>query len=317
MRISKLIVWICLGILLGAGTASGQSYPSKPVRIVTSGLGGGADFAARLIAQGISGPLGQQVVVDNRASGVIPGETVAKAPPDGYTLLLYGSATWLTPLMRDHASYDAVRDLAPVTLVGGAPNVLVTHPALPVKSVKELIALAKARPGDLNYSSGGTGSSSHLAAELFKHIAGVDIVRVSYKSGAQETNDLIAGQVQMTFSTPASVMQHVKSGRLKPLAVTSLQPSTLVSGLPTIASTLPGYESISIHGMFAPAKTPETIIRRLHQEIVRFLNTAEAKEKFFNVGVEVVGSTPEELAAKVKTDMARMGKVIRDAGIRE
>ena len=247
------MIWIFLSgitIPVSDGMAA-ENFPTRPLRIVTSGLGGGADFAARLIAQGISGPLGQSVIVDNRASGFIPGETVAKA-----------------------------------------------------------------RPGDLNYSSGGTGSSSHLAAELFKYMAGVKIVRIPYKSGSQETNDLISGQVQMTFSTPASVMQHVKSGKLKALAVTSLQPSTLVPGLPAIAASLPGYESISIHGMFAPSKTPEAIIKRLNQEIVRFLNTAEVKERFFGVGVEIVGSSPEELAAKVKSDMARMGKVIKDAGIR-
>jgi tripartite-type tricarboxylate transporter receptor subunit TctC len=246
----------------------------------------------------------------------IPGETVAKAPADGYTLLLYGSATWLTPLMQADAPYDPVKDFSPITLVGGAPNVLVVHPSLPIKSIREFIVLARARPGALNYSSGGNGSSSHLAAELFKYMAAVDIVRVAYKSGSMETNDLISGQVQMTFSTPAQVMQYVSAGRLKALAVTSLQPSALVPGLPAIADSVPGYESISIHGMFAPAKTPEAIIRRLHQEIIRFLSAAETKEKFFTVGVEVVASSPEELAAKMKTDMARMGKVIKDAGIR-
>ncbi len=306
---------ICLTVLF-ACFAHGQPYPSKPVRIVTSGVGGGADFAARLIAQGLTASLGQQVLVDNRASGVIPGEVVAKAAPDGYTLLLYGAATWLTSLMRDDVPYDAVKDFAPITLAGRAPNVLVAHPSLPVKSVKELIVLAKARPGELNYTTGGTGSSSHLAGELFKSMAGVNIVRIPYKSGSLETNDLIAGQVQLSFATPVSVMANVKAGRLRALAVTSAQPSALFPELPTVAASVPGYESVSMHGLFAPAKTPASIIKRLNEDVVRFLNTAETKARLLNAGVETVGSAPDELAAAIKSDIARMGKVIKDAGIR-
>src|SRR3990170_1805340 len=177
----RFVVWMFLvGVVLDAGVVSGQDYPNKPIRIVTSSVGGGTDFVARQIAQGISGPLGQQVIVDNRPSGVIPGETVAKAAPDGYTLLAAGGILWMGPLIQK-TPYDAVRDFSPISLTARSPNVLVVHPSLPVKSVKELIALARARPGDLNYGSAGQGGSSHLAAELFKSMAGVNIVRIAYK----------------------------------------------------------------------------------------------------------------------------------------
>ena len=273
-------------------------------------------MAARLIAQGISGPLGQPVVVENRPP-FITTETVAKAPPDGYSMLLNGSIVWVLPLLQKNVPWDPLRDFSPLTLVSSAPLTLVVHPSLPVKSVKELIALAKARPGKLDYSSAGQGVPPQIAAELFKSMAGVNIVSVNYKGSGEALTALIAGEVQVAFGNAAPVTPHITSGKLRALAVTSSEPSKLAPGLPTVAASgLPGYEYVSVIVMLAPAKTPEAIIRRLNQEIVRALNNPDVKQKFLDFGVESRSSSPEELAATVKTDMARMGKVIKDAGIK-
>jgi len=211
-----------------------------------------------------------------------------------------------------------VRDFSPVTLATRSPSVLVVHASLPVNSVRELIALAKTRPGNLNYGSGPSGASSHLAPELFKSMAGIDIVRVAYKGTGPALNALIADQVQLMFASPALAMPHVKSGRLKALAVTSAQSSVLLPELPAIAdSGLPGYESVAMVAVFAPARTPDAIIKRLNQESVRFLNSPEAKQRFLNAGAETVGSSPAELTATLKSEMTRIGKVIRNAGIRD
>jgi tripartite-type tricarboxylate transporter receptor subunit TctC len=307
-------------MILGMGAATGQNYPNKPIRIVTTEPAGAADIATRLIAPGLTGSLGQQVIVDNRsgAGSVAAIESVAKGPPDGYTLLLHGSPVWLMPFMRDHVPWDPVRDFSPITLAVTLPNLLVVHPSLPVRSVKELIALAKARPGELNYGSGSTGASNHLAAELFSAMARVSMVRIPYKGGGPAVLGLIGGQVQLMFATAASVSPHVKSGRLRALAVTSAEPSALFPGLPAVAASgLPGYEAGTIYGVFAPANTPALLIERLHQEIARALNRAEVKERLFNSGMEAAGSSPEAFAAVIKSDMAKWGKVIRDAGIRD
>ncbi len=311
------ITIVSISCLTGVRGILAQDYPAKPVRIVTSGVGGAGDIAARVIAQGLGSSLGQQVVVDNRASGIIPIEVVVRAAPDGYTILLYGSVVWLAPYLRDIVSYDPIKDLAPITLAVTAPNVLVVHPSLPVKSVADLIALARAKPGDLNYGSSGAGSSGHLAAELFNAMAKIKIVRVNYKGAGAALSDVIGGQVQLSFATATSIAAHVQSGRLKALAVTSSKASALLPNLPTIAASgLSGYESASTSGIFAPAATPAAIIGRLNQEIVRALARAEVKERFLNAGSEVVASTPAQLSVAIKADMARMGKVIRDAGIR-
>ncbi len=304
-------------LMLNMQTATAQKFPVRPVRFVTSEVGGGADFQARLIGQGITPALGQQVVVDNRGGGVIPGETVAKATPDGYTLLYTGSAHWLLPLMRNNVPYDPVKDFMPVTLPVRAPNLLVVHPSLPVQSVKDLITLAKSQPGKLNYGSGAPGSSSHLAPELFKAMAGIDIVHVPYKGVGPALNDLLGGQLQMMFPNASSVMPHVKAGRLKALGVSSAQPSPLAPGIPTVASSgLPGYESVSTLGLFAPAHTPPAVIQQLNQVVVQYLAKPESKERLLQAGVETVGSTPAQLAAVVNSEITRMGKVIRDAHIR-
>jgi tripartite-type tricarboxylate transporter receptor subunit TctC len=302
---------------LAVNGAQAQTYPSKPPRLVTAGVGSAGDVAARVFAQGISPGLGQAVVVDNRSSGVIPVEVVAKATPDGYTLLFYGNVIWLAPFLYDNVSYDPARDFVPITLVATSPNVLVVHPSVPAKSVKELIALAKARPGQLNYASGGSGSSSHLAGALFNAMANVNIVRVYYKAAGGAMIDVIEGQVQMTFGTAPSLAPHAKSGRLRALAMTGANASPLFPGLPTVSeSGLPGYEAGSMYSLLAPAKTPDAVIQRLNQEAVRFVTSTEGKDKYMNVGIETAGSSPQQLAAAIKNEMTRMGKVIRDQGIK-
>ncbi len=302
--------------LYGAGMVHGQNYPNKPVRLVTAGVGGGNDFVARLIAQGISGPLGQPVIVDNRPGvSTIPGQVVSQSQPDGYTVLVYGPGVWLSQFLRSDVPYDVEKDFAPVSIVDRSPLLLVVHPSIPITSVQDLVAYAKAKPGALNYSTGGTGSSSHLAPELFKYMTGVNMVRVPYKSGSQEIIDLVAGQVQLAFSTGAAA-PHAKSGKLRPLAHTGDQPSALYPGLPTVAATLPGYRAVSFTAMFVPAKTPTAVIKRLNEETVRLLRSAEAKERLFNNGAEAVGSTPEELTTAVRAEVARWGKVIKEAGIK-
>jgi tripartite-type tricarboxylate transporter receptor subunit TctC len=305
-----------LAMLLSViGNASAQAYPTKPVRIVVTGVGSGGDFAARLIAQGVTATLGQALIVDNRGSGNLPAEIVAKAAPDGYTLCLSAAPLWITPFLRKTA-YDPLRDFAPVTLAISSPNILVVHPALPVKSVRDLIALIRAKPGALNYATSGIGASSFLAAELFKSMLRADMVRVNYKSGGLALTELISGQVQLMFANAGSVATHLQSGRLKALAVTSAKPSALMPGLPTIAAGgLPGYELVSVQGIFAPAGTPEAVITRLNREFIPFLRRADTREKFFAAGVEVIGGTPEELAATLKSEMARLGKVIQATGI--
>ena len=312
----RLIFSCTLLLAIGTGTAYAQDYPLKPIRLITSGIGGSNDIAARLIAQGYIASMGQQVVVENRGSGVVPGQTVAQAPPDGYTLLVAGGSFTIGPLLQK-TPYDVVRDFAPISLVAMQPNILTVHPSMPVKSARDLIALAKARPGELNYGSLGNGSSPHLAAELLKSMTGISIVRVNYTNSATYFTDLIGGHVQFVIATASSVTPYAKSSRLRTLAVTSALPSTLAPGLPTIAASgLPGYEFVSITGFYAPTKTAGMLINRLNQELIKFLNAPDVKDKFFNIGVEVVGSTPEVLATTIKSEIARMGKVIREAGIR-
>jgi tripartite-type tricarboxylate transporter receptor subunit TctC len=301
-----------------AGVAAAQSYPAKPIRMVTVEAGGSTDFVARLIAQGLGEITGRAVVIDNRggASGLIAKETVARANPDGYTLLTDSSALWLLPLMR-RVPYDVFRDFAPITLADRSPGVLVVHPSLAAVSVRELIALAKTKPAALNYSSGLPGSSNHLAAELFKAMAGVDIARVNYKGAGPALTALIAGETQLMFATSGSVAPQLKSGRLRALAVTGAQRSALVPELPTVAEAgLPGYRSESAHAVFAPARTPAPLLALLQREVVRTLARAEVKERLLQAGIEVVASTPDELTAAMRVEIEQLGRVIRAAGIR-
>ena len=319
MFIPRLVAAICsVGFLvLEAGVAFGQDFPNRPIRVVAGALGGGSDFTSRLLAPGVSSALGQSVLVDNRGGDIIPGEIVAKAQPDGHTLLLTGSSFWLVPFLYKGVPWDPVRDFVPVTLAADNPNILSVHMSVAANSVKELIALAKSKPGGLNYSTGGAGGSSNLAAELFNSMAGTNIVRVTYKGGGPAAQALVAGEVHLTFATTSATVPLVKSGKIRPLAITSLQPSPLAPNLPTVAASgLPGYESGSSYGIFAPAKTPAATVNRINQEFVRVINRPEVVERFFATGVRAVGSTPEELASTVKSEIAKYGKVIKDVGIR-
>ena len=303
-------------MICGAGAVSAQPYPVKPIRLAVTGVGSGGDFAGRVIAQGVSPSIGQQIIVDNRGGSNLPALFVYRAPPDGYTLCLQAAPLWITPFLRK-APYDPIRDFAPVTLAITSPNILVVHPSLPVKSVKELIAFIKARPGQLNYATSGIGGSGFLSAELFKYLAKLDMLRVNYKGGGLALTELITGQVQMMFANAGAVAPHMRSGRLRALAVTSLKRSVLLPELPPVAEVgLPGYELISVQGIFAPAGTPRPIIDRLNREIVSFLQKPETKQTFLKVGVETVGSTPEELGARVRSEMNTLGKVIKAAGIK-
>jgi tripartite-type tricarboxylate transporter receptor subunit TctC len=294
--------------------ASADSYPSKSIRIVTAEAGGGSDFVSRLIAPALGSGLGQQVLVDNRVGLIVP-QVVSKSPADGYTLLLLGAALWLPPFMRDSVPYQ-VSDFLPVSLLTKAPNILVVHPQLPVKSVDELIALARSRPGELNFGTSGTGNSVHIAGELFRVMAAVQIVRINYKGAGRALTELCAGAVHMMFGVPGSVGPYVKAGRLTALAVTTPERSILAPGLPTVAAAVPGYESVSYLAIFAPAGTPQPVVARLHDEIARALARQDVKERLFIAGLEASPTTPDELAAIVRSDMKKTGEFLRTAGIR-
>lgn len=314
----RFVMTICLvvPVSLAAATAFAQHYPHKPVRIVTTITGGSLDLTARFIAPGLAESLGQPVIVDNRG-GLMSMEIVAKASPDGYTLLLASGSLWLLQFLRSSVPWDPLRDFAPITLAVTLPNIIAVHPSLPAKSVRELIAWAKVRPGELNYSSGQSGSSSHLAGEMFKSMTGVNILHIAYKGGGPAMLALISGETQVSFPNAGSASAHSQSGKIRPLAVASSRPSALFPGLPSAADAgLPGYETGAILALYAPARTPEAIIKRLNQEIVRILNRANVKQRLLDSGAEVVAGSPAELAALMKSDAAVTGKLIRDAGIR-
>ena len=305
--------------LVGIATSAiaADTYPSRPIRFVTAAVGGGNDFAARVIAHGLSANVGQQVIVDNRGCSHIPQLIVSKATPDGYTLLVQNNTVWVAPLL-EKVGYDHWTELVPISLTARTPNILVVHPSLPVSSVKELIAAAKAAPGELNYASGVVGSSNYIAAEVFKAMAGVNLTRIGYKGTGPALIDVMSGQVKIMFSTTTSSWAHVKAGRLKALAISTAEPSPLAPGLPTIAASgVPGYKAESIYAMWAPARTPQPILARLHQEVVKVLTTPENRERFLNSGAEVVASTPEVLAAEIRSEVARLEKIFKGAGVRE
>ncbi len=315
----------CREVLLVAlalsAAASAQVYPSRPVRmIVAFPPGGGTDIVARMVAPKLGEALGQSVLVENRggASGNIGTELAAHAVPDGYTILMGNVAPNAinASLFRDLA-FDPVADFAPVSLVASTPNILVVHPATAARTVKELVALAKAKPGTLNFASAGTGSSSHLAGELFRILAGADIVHVPYKGAGPAMVDVLSGQVQLYFATLPAAMPHVKSGRLAPVAVTSARRSPALPELPTVAEAgVPGYEAATWYGVLAPARTPQAVIARLHDAIAKILSVAEMHERLAAQGFEPVGDSPVEFGAYIASEMAKWGKVIRDAGIR-
>jgi tripartite-type tricarboxylate transporter receptor subunit TctC len=315
MRLASLLLSLLLSWAAASAAAYSQDYPTRPLRLVTGAAGGGNDFVTRVIAQGLSARFGKPVVVDNRASGVLEGQVVQQATPDGYTLLVSSANLWISGLMQK-VPYDPMKDFRHITLATNSPYILIVYPQLPVKSVEELIAYAKAQPGKLNIVTLAVGSSAHLAAEMFRVLTNTDMTRVPYKGAPAGIADIITGQTHLMFAALGTAMPHVKSGRLRALAVTSAQPTTLAPGLPTVAATVKGYETGATLGVLAPARTPTPIIAKLNHAIVEHLKSAEARERLSAVAVETVGSTPEEFTAFMKQDRARWEKIIRAAGIR-
>lgn len=311
---------VCLTLMTMGGLAQAQTYPAKAVRlIVPFPPGGGTDYTARLIGNKLSELWGQPVVIENRpgASTTIASDMIARAAPDGYTLIMGSVNHTINPSLYAKLPYDTIRDFAPVTVAVTAAYILVTHPSLPVKTVKELIALAKARPGQINYSSSGSSGPQHLAGELFKMMAGIDIVHVPYKGGGPAVIALLGGHVSLQFSTPVSGLPHMKTGRLRPIAVTSLTRSPAVPDLPTIAeAALPGYEAVTWWGILAPAKTPRDIVNKIHGDVVRVLDMPDTKAKLAAEGVNGSGSSPEQFAKMIQEEIVKMAKIVKAANVK-
>jgi tripartite-type tricarboxylate transporter receptor subunit TctC len=307
------------GFALLACQAALALYPERPVRlIIAQSPGGNADIIGRALAEGLGERFGQLVVVDNRggASGIIAIELTVRAPPDGHTLLLVASSFGVNPALNRKLSYDQERDLAPITLVATAPNILVVGPALPVRSVEELIQVAKSKPGQLTFGSSGNLGSPHLAGELFKLMAGVNMVHVPYKGAAAALTDLIAGRISLSFASLPSAIGHVKSGRLRALAVTSEKRFSLVPELPTVAELgLPGFETSAWQGLLAPAGTPRAIVNRINADAASSVRSAGMRNLLAANGAEGVGNAPEAFAAFVQKQIAKWTRVVRAAGI--
>ena len=316
MRPSRILaIALCL-----CASAVAQEYPTKPIRLIAPfAPGGPTDLFARLMGAKLGERLGQPVLVENRpgAGGSVGAEAAAKSAPDGYTLVLVSSSFAVNATLYPKLPYDALKDFAPVTLLASAPFLLVAHNSVPASSVRELIALAKASPGKLNYGSGGSGSGPHIVAELFKSEAGVDIVHVPYKGTGPLTAALVAGDVQLAFGNIFALVPQVKSGRLKALAVTGARRSSALPEVPTVAeSGLPGFEAAGVHGLLAPAGTPRRIIDRLNAECVAILRSPEVRAQLASDGAEPVAGTPEQYAAHLASEVQKWGKLIRERGIR-
>lgn len=304
-----------------AGTASAQQYPARPIRMIVGfPPGGGTDIVGRIVAQKLSEVLRQQIAVDNRggASGQLAAELTAKAPPDGYTVMMaHIAAVSILPSLFPKLPYDPQKDFAPITLVAIGPNLLVVHPSLPVKTVKDLIALAKSRPGQLQYASPGAGTVQHLAAEFFKLQAKVDMLHVPYKGSGQSIVDLIAGQVHLNFDSVPPVINYVRQGRLRAIAVTSAKRFSLLPDIPTISeSGVPGFDMSTWWGLVAPAAVGKDVISKLHGETVKLLRQNDVKEKIAFVGAETVGDSPEEFAAFIRSEAAKYAKIVKEANIK-
>jgi tripartite-type tricarboxylate transporter receptor subunit TctC len=309
-----------MGLIFLAGLSAAKAqYPDKPVKIVVPvAAGGGVDVMARLLALKLTERLNQQFVVENRpgAAGTVAYALAAKSPPDGYTLIGVTSGYTITPHVYRRLPYDPAKDFAPISLVSQAPFILVVHPSLPAKSVKDLLAIARAKPGVLNNASAGMGSSTHMAFELFRYLAGVKITHVPYKGTGPALVDAMAGQVHMLFGNVLSTLTHVKSARLRALGVTTARRSKVLPDLPTIAEAgVPGYENSTWHGWLAPAGTPPAVLSRLNGELVKAARAPDLAEKLAADGGEGAGTTPEEFARLIATETARWGKVIKEAGI--
>jgi tripartite-type tricarboxylate transporter receptor subunit TctC len=300
-------------LMVPALSAGAQSYPVKPIRILTSAPGGASDRVSRLAGQALSSRLGQQVIVDNRP-GILAIEAAANAAPDGHTLLVTSNLLWILPLLQS-VRYDAARSFVPVVLAARTPNVVVVHPSVPAKSVQELVTLARARPGELNYSAGSPGSTPHLTGEMFKVRTGIDLVHIPYKGAGPALTALIAGEVAVSFPGAGSAMPHLAAGRLRALGVTSAAPSALLPGVPTVAGTVPGFETVALYGVFAPARTPAEIVERINRDVVIETSRSPLRERFIASGLEPVENTHQQFAAMVSADAAAMRKVVSDLGI--
>jgi tripartite-type tricarboxylate transporter receptor subunit TctC len=299
--------------------SAAQSYPSKPIRwIVPSSAGGANDVLARIVGQKLTQAWGQQVVVDVRpgAGGIIGSDLAAKAPPDGYTILIVAPGYALNPYFYKSLPYDTIKDFERITVLGVAPNVLVAHPSVPAKNVKELIALARSRPGQMNYASSGRGTGGHLCAELFQDLGKVRMVAVNYKGAGDATRAVVSGEVGLLFSATGAVMPMAQAGKLRMMGVTSIKRSALLPDVPTIAEQgLPGYDYLGWYGALAPAKTPGDILSKLHAEMVKAVRSPDVIERFAQFGFEPSGITPEEFTALVQSEMARWGKLLRAIGV--
>jgi tripartite-type tricarboxylate transporter receptor subunit TctC len=320
MRFVLSLAILVAATSFAAESFSQQSYPSNPIRlIVPYPAGGPTDIQARVIAQKITENWGQQVVVDNRsgAGGIVGAEIAARARPDGYTIILVTSAHVTLPSLNAKMPYDALQDFAPVTLLSSTPYVLVAHPTLGVKSVNELIALLKSKPGQISFASTSSGGGSHIAGELFKLQAGVQMVHVPYKGSGAAIPDVVGGHVPVMFENIVSVTPYVKSGRLIALAISTAHRSPILPNLPTVAeSGLPGFDVGNWFAVLAPAATPRTIVTKLHQEIVGILDTQEMRARLASQGAEPIGSTPEECGKYMRAELLKWGKVIKEAGIK-
>jgi len=314
-----LFLFFCAS-MASSSLALAQAYPNKPIKmIVPIGAGSLTDIVGRAVAQGVSQAWGQPVVADNRAgaNGTIGVEIATKSAPDGYTLTMISSSHSVNVSLYKKLPYDLIKDLSPITQATTQPYALVVHPSVAAKSVRELIALAKAKPGTLNYGSSGTGGLSHLSGALLSSLAGLTMTHIPYKGGAPAMTDVIAGQIQMLFSTILQSHAHIKAGRLRALAVTTVKRSAGAPELPTMQEAgVPGYEVAGWYGVLAPAKTPQPIIAKLNQEIVRILQTQEMKDRLSADGSEPVGTTPEQFGAHIRSEVAKWSKVVKEAGIR-
>jgi len=315
------LIAVALLLLAASPVSQAQNYPVKAVRLVVPfAPGGGTDLVARTLAQRLTEALGHTFVVENRggAGGVIGADMVAKAPPDGYTLVMGtpGSMT-INPNLTAKMPYDTLRDFAPISLATISPFVLTVHPSLPVKNLKAFIALAKAQPGRLNYGTSGNGSVAHLSTEYLKSLARIDLVHVPYKGSSLALTDTLAGQLQVLFDNLPVVQPHVRTGKLRLMGVGTQQRSALIPGAPTIAeSGVPGYEASTAFGVMAPAQTPPAVVNRLSQEIMRILQSAEIKDRLATQGLEAVGSTPQQYEAHLRAELAKYARIVKSAGIK-
>lgn len=312
-------ITVALAIALLPLLAAAQAYPNKPIRVIVSVPAGGTpDVTARLVTPGLSSLLGQQLVVDNRsgAGGLIGAELAANATPDGYTLFISSpGALTILPHLRKNVPYDTLRDFVPIGLISIGPFLLITHPSVPARTVKELIALARAQPGKLNYASAGNGTANHLAMELFKQMADVNITHVPYKGAPQAVSDVLAGHMDMMFNSIAPVLAHIRSERVRVLGIASAKRSPQLPDVPTISEAgVPGFEAVNWFGMFAPARTPKKIIARLNAALVKVVNAPQTRAQFEALGADPVGSSPEEFAAFVRRDLEKYAKVVKLSG---